>query len=113
MQDVEGAFTVGPLNSPETCVQYSGRVKLEDEAFDLEVSMDDFERLDGAITWIDLSFVERERTPGWAIQVGVRCHLAGMSNQYASQHLEELGPNTVMSQSTTGFTRRIYSRSRQ
>jgi putative transposase len=53
--------------------------------------MDDFERLTGDIAWIDLSFVERERTPGWAIQVGIRCHLAGMSTRDASQHLEELG----------------------
>ncbi|WP_134672528.1 IS6 family transposase [Halorussus marinus] len=51
----------------------------------------DLERLSDAITWIDLSFVERRRTPEWAIQVGIRCHLAGMSLRDASQYLEELG----------------------
>ena len=53
--------------------------------------MAEFDRLSGSITWIDLSFVERERTPKWAIQVGIRCHLAGMSLRDASQHLDELG----------------------
>ena len=53
--------------------------------------MPDFERLSDAITWIDVSFVERRRTPEWAIQVGIRCHLAGMSLRNASQFLDELG----------------------
>jgi len=53
--------------------------------------MPEIERLDSDIAWIDLSFVERQRTPGWAIQVGIRCHLAGMSLRDASQHLEQLG----------------------
>ena len=43
--------------------------------------------------WTDLSFVERQRIPEWAIQVGIRCHLAGMSTRYAGQFLEELGVN--------------------
>jgi putative transposase len=51
----------------------------------------DLERLGEAITWIDLSFVERRRTPEWAIQVSNRCHLAGMSLRDASQFLDELG----------------------
>jgi hypothetical protein len=41
--------------------------------------MPEFDRLSECIKWIDLSFVERKRTPEWAIQVGIRCHLAGMS----------------------------------
>jgi transposase-like protein len=53
--------------------------------------MPEFDRLNGCIKWIDLSFVERERTPEWAIQVGIRCHLAGMSTRDASQFLDELG----------------------
>ena len=53
--------------------------------------MPEIERLDSDIAWIDLSFVERQRTPGWAIQVGIRCHLSGMSLRDASQHLEQLG----------------------
>lgn len=51
-----------------------GRVELGDEAFDLGVFMVKIERLDGAITWIDLSFVARERTPGCTIRAGIRCH---------------------------------------
>ena len=50
-----------------------------------------FDRLNGCIEWIDLSVVERQRTPEWAIQVGIRCHLAGMSLRDASKFLEELG----------------------
>ena len=53
--------------------------------------MAETDRLSGCIEWIDLSFVERERTPRWAIQVGIRCHLAGMSTRDASQFLDELG----------------------
>jgi transposase-like protein len=55
--------------------------------------MAETDRLSGCIEWIDLSFVERERTPRWAIQVGIRCHLAGMSTRDASQFLDELGVN--------------------
>ena len=50
-----------------------------------------FDRLNGRIAWIDVSFVERQRTPEWGIQVGSRCHLAGMSLWDTSQHLERLG----------------------
>ena len=53
--------------------------------------MAEFDRLSENIEWIDLSFVERQRTPEWAIQVGIRCHLAGMSLRDASQFLDELG----------------------
>jgi len=53
--------------------------------------MAEFDRLSGCIEWIDLSFVERQRTPEWAIQVGIRCHLAGMSLRDTSKHLESLG----------------------
>jgi len=31
----------------------------------------EFERLSECITWIDLSFVERQRTPEWTIQVSI------------------------------------------
>jgi transposase-like protein len=53
--------------------------------------MTEIGRLSESIAWIDLSFVERDRTPEWAIQVGIRCHLAGMSLRDASQFLEKLG----------------------
>jgi len=53
--------------------------------------MPEIERFSGSIAWIDVSFVERRRTPEWAIHVGIRCHLAWMSLRDASQHLETVG----------------------
>ena len=53
--------------------------------------MPEIERLSNAIDWIDVSFVERERTPRWAIELGIRCHLSGMSLRDTSQFLGELG----------------------
>jgi putative transposase len=38
-----------------------------------------------------LEFVERERTPEFAIQVGIQLHLAGLSLSNTKQHLERLG----------------------
>jgi len=49
------------------------------------------ERLSERIAWIDLSFVERDWTPRWAIEVGTCCHLAGMSLREVSKHLERFG----------------------
>ena len=69
----------------------AGRVKLEDEALDFRVSMAEIERLNEGIAWIDLSFAERDRTPRWAIEVGIRCHLSGMSLREVSKFLEEKG----------------------
>ena len=53
--------------------------------------MTEIDRLSERIAWIDLSFVERDRTPRWAIEVGIRCHLAGMSLREVSKHLERFG----------------------
>ena len=53
--------------------------------------MAESERLSECIEWIDLLFVERHRTPECGIQVGIRCHLAGMSIRYASQFFDDLG----------------------
>jgi transposase-like protein len=49
------------------------------------------DRLSERIAWIDLLFVERDRTSRWAIEVGIRCHLAGMSLREISKHLERFG----------------------
>jgi len=68
-----------------------GRVKLEDEAFDFRVSMTEIERFSERIAWIDLSFVERDRTPRWAIEIGIRCHLAGVPLREISKPLELFG----------------------
>ena len=53
--------------------------------------MPEFDRLDESIEWIDLEFVERERTPEFAIQVGIQLHLAGLSLSNTKQHLDRLG----------------------
>ena len=53
--------------------------------------MAEFDRLNNGIAWIDLSFVERDRTPRWAIEVGIRCHLAGMSLREVSKFLGKYG----------------------
>jgi hypothetical protein len=44
--------------------------------------MIEIEHLSKYIEWIDSSFVERRRTPEWEAQVGIRCHLAGISMRY-------------------------------
>jgi putative transposase len=48
-------------------------------------------RLSGSSSWIDLEFVERERTPQSAIKVGIQLHLAGLSLSNTKQALEKLG----------------------
>lgn len=53
--------------------------------------MPEIERLSESTEWVDSSFVQRERTPRWAIDVGIRCHLAGMSLRDSRAHLNELG----------------------
>ncbi len=53
--------------------------------------MAEIERLSEGIAWIDLSFVERDRTPRWAIEEGIRCHLTGMSLREVSKFLEQYG----------------------
>ena len=55
--------------------------------------MTEYKYFSGCVEWIDLSFVERNRTSEWATQVGIRCHLAGMSLRDASQFFDELGVN--------------------
>jgi hypothetical protein len=50
-----------------------GRVAVGFDGDEFWISMREFDRL---IEWIDLSFVERIRTPEWAMQVRIRYHLA-------------------------------------
>jgi transposase-like protein len=52
--------------------------------------MPEIDRLSRNTEWIDLEFVERERTPEFAIQVGIQLHLAGISLSNTKQHLEKL-----------------------
>lgn len=53
--------------------------------------MTEIERLSERLAWIDLPFVERDRTPLWAIEIGIRCHLASMSLREVSKFSEEYG----------------------
>lgn len=70
--------------------------------------MAEIDRLIKRIAWIDLSFVERDWTPEWAIQAGIRCHLVGMSLWDASQFLDR----DVGSQSELCGDPRVNSQSR-
>jgi len=53
--------------------------------------MPEFDRLNGSTDWIDLGFVERERTPEQIIELGIQLHLAGLSLSNTKQYLEKLG----------------------
>jgi len=48
--------------------------------------MTEFDRLSRDTEWIDLPFIERERTPREIIEKGVRSHLAGLSQTWLQAH---------------------------
>jgi putative transposase len=53
--------------------------------------MPEINRLSRDTNWIDLEFVERERTPQQFIEVGIQLHLAGLSPSNTKRFLESLG----------------------
>ena len=53
--------------------------------------MPEIRRLSGGSDWIDLGFMERERTPEPAMKLGIRMHLAGLSLSNTVSVLDELG----------------------
>ena len=53
--------------------------------------MPEIDRLSRDTDWIELDFVERQRTPEPIIEIGIRLHLAGLSLPNTKQHLETLG----------------------
>ena len=53
--------------------------------------MPEITRLSGGRDWIDLDFVERERTPEQAMKLGIQMHLAGLSLSNTVSVLDELG----------------------
>jgi len=53
--------------------------------------MAEITRLSGCSEWIDLSFVERERTPRRLMELGIRLHLAGLSLSNTVKELEKFG----------------------
>jgi len=48
-------------------------------------------RLNVNSDWIDLGFMERERTPHQAVELGIQMHVAGLSLSNTTSVLEELG----------------------
>jgi putative transposase len=53
--------------------------------------MPEITRLSGNNDWIDLDFVERERTPEPAMKLGIQMHLAGLSFSNTVFALDSLG----------------------
>ena len=53
--------------------------------------MPEISRLSGCTDWIDLDFVERQRTPKRAMKLGIQLQLAGLSLSNTVSILEELG----------------------
>ena len=53
--------------------------------------MHEIDRLSESTDWIDLDFVQRERTPERIIKVDIQLHLAGLSLSNTKQYLEKLG----------------------
>ncbi|MDS0261960.1 IS6 family transposase [Haloarcula sp. S1CR25-12] len=55
--------------------------------------MPEIVRLSGSSDWIDLDFVERERTPERAMKLGIQMHVAGLSLSNTISVLDNLGVN--------------------
>ena len=72
--------------------------------------MAEFDRLGETTDWIDLSFVERERTSREIIEKRIRYHLARLSLSNTVVLLDDLASNAVASLCTTGRRRLIFSR---
>jgi len=53
--------------------------------------MPETNRLGGASDCFELEFVEREATPSWAMKLGIRLHLAGLSLSNTVSELERFG----------------------
>ena len=53
--------------------------------------MPEITRLSGSSDWIELDFVERERTPRRLMELGIRLHLAGLSLSNTISELEKFG----------------------
>jgi putative transposase len=53
--------------------------------------MAEITRLSGCSDWLELDFVERERTPSELMKLGIRLHLAGLSLSNTISELEKFG----------------------
>ena len=50
-----------------------------------------YKQLNANSNWIDLDFMERERTPEQAVELGIQTHVAGLSLSNTTSVLEGLG----------------------
>jgi hypothetical protein len=69
-------------------------------------------RLTGVRGWIDLEFVERQRTPESAMAVGIQSHISGLSLSNSVALLEAWVSNAVKKHPTIGCRKEIYSPTR-
>jgi len=53
--------------------------------------MAEIKRLSSQSDWIDLGFVERERTPGELLKLDIRLHLSGLSLLNTIREFEKFG----------------------
>jgi len=53
--------------------------------------MPEISRLSSGSNWIELDFVERQRTPAFAMRLGIQMHVAGLSLSNTISILEMLG----------------------
>jgi len=74
--------------------------------------MAEIARLSGCLDWIDLDFVERQRTPERAMKLGIQLQLAGLSLRNTVPILEEWVSSAHRKPSTIGCRKPIYSRLR-
>jgi hypothetical protein len=66
--------------------------------------------LSGHRDWIDMDFVERERTPEPAVALGIQMYLIKYNFQIQSLYFTILASNALEGWFTTGYKKPIYSR---
>ncbi|GAA0293404.1 DDE-type integrase/transposase/recombinase [Halarchaeum salinum] len=59
--------------------------------------MPEISRLSGGSDCFELAFVEREATPNWAMKLGIRLHLAGLSPSNTVSELDRFGVDRARS----------------
>jgi hypothetical protein len=71
--------------------------------------MPEIARLSGHSEWIDLDFVERDRTPEPAMALGIQSNVAGLSLSNTASYSTVWVSNAAGKQSTIGCRKPIYS----
>ncbi|SEH64126.1 hypothetical protein SAMN05192561_11813 [Halopenitus malekzadehii] len=66
-------------------------------------------RLSGCTHWIDLDFVERQRTPERAMKISIQLQVVGFSLSNTISTLESWVSSNLAKQSTIGYRRLIYT----